>query len=289
MTEHQGNPMKSSFCGCVKKFPANQNKKMIIEEFAEHLAGKGLSDSTMRTYLNNYKLFDEGLEDDLTQSYVNRFLMSHPSNVSRAFLSNLFEFLEITHLKIPKLTGRKGHKKRKSLTPQDIEVLRRWLHLNKRTRYLLCFDLSYYCALRRSEVMGIKVKDFDLGAWAENPLKSCKLLIRGKGRKERYVTVKPQIMHRIVDYIAEKDKDLDDRLFAFNYKQWHDAFKDAVKDTMDYNFTPHDLRRSRATRWLQEGIDLMRVKERLGHSSVQTTQRYINLDEAKEFEIWAEE
>ena len=263
---------------------------MTLKDFAEHLAGKGLSESTMRVYLNYYRSFDEALEGkDLTQSFVNQFLLTHTSNATRSFLNNLFEFLEIDHLKVPKLTGRKARKKRKAISPQEIKVLRKWIYHNKNIRYLLCFDLSYFCALRRSEVMKMKVEDFDLKTWAENPEKSCRLLIHGKGNKERFVPVPPKVMQRIIDYIQEEDKGLDDRLFAFHYTAWNDAFKDAVKETMDHNFTLHDLRRSRATKWLKEGIDLSRVKNRLGHASVQTTQLYINLDEEKEFNAWADE
>ena len=136
---------------------------MGIKEFAEHLALKGLSDNTMKAYLRYYKLFDAGLEGkDLDQSFINGFLLEHTSNVARAFLKNLFEFLEITHLKIPKLTGRRSQKKRRSISPQEIKVLRQWIYSNKNIRYLLLLDLSYYCALRRSEAMGIKISDFDL-------------------------------------------------------------------------------------------------------------------------------
>jgi integrase len=263
---------------------------MGLKDFAEYLAGKGLSESTLRVYLNYYRRFDDELEGkDLTQSFVNHFLLTHTSNATRSFLNNLFEFLEIDHLKVPKLTGRKARKKRKAISPQEIKVLRKWIYHNKHIRYLLCFDLSYFCALRRNEVMQIKVEDFDIKQWAIDPKKKCKLLIHGKGKIDRYVPVPPKIMHRIIDYIEEEDKGLEDRLFSFHYTAWHEAFKDAVKETMDHNFTLHDLRRSRATQWLKEGIDLSRVKNRLGHASVQTTQLYINLDEEKEFDAWAKE
>ena len=262
----------------------------MIEQFAEHLAVKGLSERSMKSYLRYYRHFDNGLKDqDLNQSYINSFLLKYSCNTSRAFLKHLFEFLKITDLKIPKLTGRKPQQKRRSLTKQDVKVLRQWLYTNKGFRYLILFDLNYYCALRRGEVMAIKIKDFYLKEWAEDPTKSCKLLIHGKGNKERFVPVYPKIMHNVIKYVQDQKKVAEDRLFAFNYTIWHTAFKDAVKNTMDYNFTLHDLRRSRATQWINDGIDISRVKTRLGHSDISTTQVYVNLDEKKEFDKWAEE
>lgn len=263
---------------------------MAMREFAEYLAVKRLNDSTMKAYLNYYKLFDRGLADqDLTQSYVNQFLLTHTSNVARAFLTNLFEFLEITHLKIPKLTGRRKRKKRRSLTPQEIDVLRKWLYHNKKIKFMICFEITYYCALRRAEVLKIKIRDFDLNRYAEDPTKPCRLLIHGKGNKERYVPVPQKTMERIINYIEKSGKTMDDRLFNIHRTVWHEVFKQAVKSTMDYNFTLHDLRRSRATFWINQGIDISRVQKRLGHESIQTTQVYINLDEKREFDAWASE
>lgn len=46
------------------------------------------------------------------------------------------------------------------------------------------------------------------------------------------------------------------------------------------HFSPHDLRRTFATRMLDLGADLDTIKEAMGHSSVTTTQRYVkNTDE----------
>lgn len=264
---------------------------MGIKDFAEYLALKKLSVSSMKIYLAYYRRFDQDLEreEELTQSFINKFILNHPSNTTRAFLTNLFDFLELKDFKVPRITGRKEQKKRKSLTKHDIKVLRNWFFYNKPKRYLLCFDLSYYCALRRAEVLGIKIKDFELKEWVEDPTKACKLLIHGKGRRERYVPVSPKIMLRIIEIIEEEDKDLDEELFTFNRTKWQNTFKEAIKNTMDYNFTTHDLRRSRATQWLKNGVDSIRVRNRLGHSSVSTTQKYINLDEEKEFDDWANE
>lgn len=287
---------KQVFCYPLKKFSGDSKIKMDITDFAQYLATKELSDGSMKAYLRYYRSFNRGLsKEDLSQSYINRFILKHPSNVTRAFLKNLFEFFDIygikeaAQFKVPNLTGRRKQKKRRSLSAQEIKVLRAWLYHNKDIRYLLMFDLSYFCALRRSEVLKIQIRDFDLTSWVENPSKSCRLLIKGKGNKERYVPVPSKTMMRIINYIENKGKTEDDRLFSFNYTKWHNTFKDAVRSTLDYNYTLHDLRRSRATYWIEHGIDISRVKTRLGHASIQTTQVYINLDEKKEYDAWANE
>lgn len=261
----------------------------MIETFTEYLAGKGLNDETIKNYLRIYKKFDKGLEKkELNQSYINKFMINNQNPNHRAFLGNLFDCFDI-NLKVPKHTGSVEKKERRSITTKELELFRKWIHSNKDERYLLCLDLSYTCALRRAELFAIHFSDFEFEKWVENPSESCKLLIHGKRKRERYVPVQSKLMYRIVDYVEKTKKLPEDRLFAFAYKQWDKSFKQAVKSQVNYNFTLHDLRRSRATQWLLNGIDIMRVKNRLGHSSISTTQLYINLEKEKEFSDWANE
>lgn len=261
-----------------------------MENFVEYLAVKNLSVSSIKQYLTYYKIFDEGLEnEELTQSYINRFLLQHTSGIARAFVKHIIEFFEIPNLKIPKISGRKPKKKRRNLTNEDIDVLDAWLRTNKRLDYALCLRITDDGGLRRGEATGIIIKDFDLDKWEEDPTRPCKLLIRGKGKKQRYVQISPKTMNILIDYLLTTDKTKEDRLFSFHFTGWNRVFKEAVKSTMDEEFTLHDLRRSRATEWINQGIDLSRVKTRLGHESVSTTQLYVNLDEKKELEKWAEE
>jgi integrase len=261
-----------------------------MKKFIEYLKSKGISKVTIKRYLEYYCLFEDQINQyDLSQETINKFLMKHTNNNARAFLKNLLEMYEIDHTyKIPKLTGRKKKKKRKELTPLIAKALGRWLWVNKNRQYYYCFYLSYYCGLRRAEVMAINIHDFDIARWIEKKEKGCRLKIVGKGDKDRIVVVPLKLWISLKKYI-KKNPQLIDLLFPFHFMKWHDAFKDAVKSTQDYNFTLHDLRRARATQWMKEGISMFRIKERLGHSDISSTVLYINPDEEKELELWENE
>jgi len=53
------------------------------------------------------------------------------------------------------------------------------------------------------------------------------------------------------------------------------------KDAGVANASSHSLRRTHANTLRRNGVDLMIIKEQLGHSSLATTQRYFKADPAE--------
>jgi integrase len=59
--------------------------------------------------------------------------------------------------------------------------------------------------------------------------------------------------------------------------QWRRIWMKAIKlADIGWNPRTHDLRHANATQLLKNGVDLHEVKERLGHASIQTTERYLH-------------
>ena len=52
------------------------------------------------------------------------------------------------------------------------------------------------------------------------------------------------------------------------------AFKTACREARIKGFRDHDLRHTAATWMVEDGVDIVTVKEILGHASLETTQRY---------------
>jgi integrase len=58
---------------------------------------------------------------------------------------------------------------------------------------------------------------------------------------------------------------------------WRRTWKEAiVKSGIDWQPRTHDLRHANATTLLKNGVDVHEVKERLGHQSIRTTERYLH-------------
>ena len=61
-------------------------------------------------------------------------------------------------------------------------------------------------------------------------------------------------------------------------KSFRESFVSARKRAkLPEGFRAHDLRHLRATRWLADGGDVVKVKEALGHSSLSMTMVYLHL------------
>lgn len=155
----------------------------------------------------------------------------------------------------------------------------------KRDRAL--FALLYGCGLRIGEALGLSPLDI---ADAD------KLVITGKGNKQRIVPVLKSVAEAINAYIKMCPYDLDDDGPLFvgaRGKRLNPAIAQRkMRDVravlgLSETATPHALRHSFATHLLSGGGDLRTIQELLGHASLSTTQRYTEVDGERLMEIHA--
>jgi integrase/recombinase XerC len=146
----------------------------------------------------------------------------------------------------------------------------------------LMLELLYGCGIRNSELTGINLDDIRLSAEA--------ILIRGKGKKERYVPFGDSVTGALKAYLPERQK----IIAAFNKQNaallinrrggrlttrsvGRIIKKIAVAKGLSPDVHPHTLRHAFGTHMLEEGADLRAIQELLGHERLATTQRYTQL------------
>ena len=266
-------------------------------DFELFLIRKGLSNETKKLYMLYYGKLEtimQGVDRELDQEIVNAFLDLYPNIVSRALLKNYMEFKDV-NFKILKVTGRKERKEVETIPYAELQKIRRELY-QRDDRFGLIFDLSEGCALRRQEVINIKAEDIST---EEIDSKLCMfiLLKKTKGNKERKVFV-PENTAIILIKFMDKNKLLKSSyLFRSNLNpkkhidktQWNKAFSKASLDAVGKKYHPHQLRHSKSLEWFNNGVDIVRIQQRLGHSDISTTRLYINPDKLKELEKWSKE
>ena len=91
----------------------------------------------------------------------------------------------------------------------------------------------------------------------------------GKGNKERHVPIRPEAEAALKEQIR-----LEGRLWPHNPQYFRDYLARACKRAGIPHLSPHTLRHTFATRWLQDGGDIYTLSKILGHSSVSVTERH---------------
>ncbi|GAA3409578.1 tyrosine-type recombinase/integrase [Paenibacillus hodogayensis] len=186
----------------------------------------------------------------------------------------LFPQNPTTCVRLPKIPVTSSHH---YLTKSEaiglIEQLKKQGHRN----YLIGLTLLML-GLRVSELVGIEERDFH----TDPQETSVWLTIRGKGGKEREVKVPAMLWQLLSSYIAKNRKNHDkheegQRLFPVSVRGVEKIIKKAREDWgVGKKVTPHWLRHTNATLALLNGASLQQVQESLGHTHINTTQRYLH-------------
>jgi len=134
------------------------------------------------------------------------------------------------------------------------------------------------CGLRRSEAVGLRLSDVVTHERA--------LRVLGKGNKERLAYMPAGTWQRLQTWIDQVRGEAAGPLFT-RIRRFDFLTNDRLTDQAVYHIlqvrqrqagitrcAPHDLRRTFATAMLDNGEDLITVKDAMGHASVTTTQQY---------------
>lgn len=146
-------------------------------------------------------------------------------------------------------------------------------------KHKLMIALAYGCGLRVSEIINLKIKDFDLNELIVH--------IKGaKGNKDRITIFPKKLKNNIINMTAGKGGDeylfvsqlgarLPARQGKLTERTAQKVFGNALnKAKIKKDATFHSLRHSFATHLLENGTDVRYVQELLGHQNIRTTQIY---------------
>ena len=141
------------------------------------------------------------------------------------------------------------------------------------------------CGLRRSEAVGLDLRDVVTQDRA--------LRVLGKGNKERLAYMPTGTWERLHIWIDQVRGEQPGPLFT-RIRRFDTLTNNRLTDQAVYHIllvrqkqayiekcAPHDLRRTFATAMLDNGEDLITVKDAMGHASVTTTQQYDRRGEAR--------
>jgi integrase/recombinase XerD len=163
------------------------------------------------------------------------------------------------------------------LTRDEIKTL---LSVTKNHKHHAIFMTAYSAGLRVSEIVHLTINDIDS--------KSNVICVKqGKGKKDRFVPLSPVLLAELRQYWKRyrpahwlfPGRDLQQPITRHGVT---DAFKKAkIKAHITKKVSIHSLRHSFATHLLENGTDIVNIKQLLGHSSISSTLRYTRISKQR--------
>lgn len=286
-----------------------------IETFEKHLKYvRNVSEHTIRNYLMDLYAFQKFCEkkdlENIFKQDIRKFLAHlHDQQAKNqtilrklSTLRSFFKFAVTNKwLSVSPLLDIESPKREKLLpitltieqvdfffSQPDIET-----YLGIRDRSMM--ELFYSSALRISEVVALNREDIHF--------KSMQIKVSGKGKKQRIIPITPSACKWLMSYVCHPERRLDTKKhkkqndpYAIFLNKWGKRISVRSVDRFFQKYlrssqlfekiTPHKIRHTIATHWLENGMDLKTIQTLLGHEVLSTTTVYTHVSTKLKKEVY---
>jgi len=270
----------------VQVHPINQG---VLPALKQELVLRAYSSSTIKTYINEVRVFLGAIGDHPAATYTPQQL--------RDYLQYCFEQLKLSEntlhsrinalkfyyeqvLKREKFFWDIPRPKKPMQLPKllnEDELARLFNSIQNKKHKAILFT-AYSAGLRVSEVVNLKLADID-GQRMQIHVR------HAKGKKDRYVNLSPVLLDILRQYVKMVRPAPKEYLFeseqtgkAYPTRTVQQIFTNAKnKAGILKEVGIHSLRHSFATHLLDKGTDIRYIKDLLGHFDIKTTERYLHV------------
>lgn len=256
------------------------NHRHFLFTLAQELAIRGFSKRTIKTYLEQNQRFLEFIKKSAkevnAQDVRDYLLYLKGKNITNTSLNLVISALKFYYNEIlkRKIFFNIKRPKREKYLPVVLsrEEITRIIEVTTNIKHKLILALAYGAGLRVSEVIGLKVEDFDFAELTVH-------LKQAKGGKDRITVMPEKLKSELQNFvIGKKGNNLvfeSNRGGGLTVRTIQKIFVHSLeKAGLKKDATFHSLRHSFATHLLENGVDVRYVQELLGHQSIKTTQIY---------------
>lgn len=176
------------------------------------------------------------------------------------------------------------------ITPLSADEIRQFVEGIRTYRNMAIICLMLFCGLRTCEVLSLTTGDIDFA--------DTRLLIRGKGGKERVLPMSLSVNKTLSNYLSyERPETSHNRCFVTlkGYSRGRPMTQEGVRMIFRHRrknalkrVHPHLLRHSFCTNLIVQGVSLPVVQKLMGHNDIEVTLNYVHMsisDVAKEYHI----
>lgn len=256
------------------------DKETALKKLETELKLRGFSTQTCKMYLFYNRKFLEHVNKkpgELTTEDIKEYLAykisENLSNASLALIKASLKFFlkEILGKEFMIKTPRIAKKLPLVLSRQEIKDM---IENTTHCKHRLLIELLYSSGLRLSECINLKYEDLDLNegiGWVRS----------GKGSKDRIFIISETFKKDLLRCIETKKG----YIFSHNGKKMsprgieYIISEAAKRAKINKKVHPHALRHTFATHMLENGVDIRKIQELLGHANLKTTQIYTQVSQ----------
>ena len=272
-----------------------------VKLFCSYLRTRNYSPHTIENYGRDLRLFFAPLQKALravSWRDIEHFIQQQhqaqlaATTVNRRLhaLKHFFDYLVmerqtlVTNPVKPSHLLRQGRPLPKKLSQDQVRLL--FTQITNPLDHAL-YLLILRCGLRVSEVARLRRSDLD---WEQQSLR----IDQGKGRKDRVVYVSADALAALRTCLAVRPAAVPEEVVFWNQKRPHRALssKGMQKKMERYakaagiKASCHSLRHTFASNLLEEGAEVISIKELLGHASMESSERYAKLSNQRVKQIY---
>ena len=277
---------KSEFTIVERALQTVEGFSLVFKTLQQQVSIRGQSQSTLNNYIRRialicleFKRLPENISEDEINEYLTALALS-PKSPSRSSFKHAVYGLRYYFRHI-------GLNKRAIALPPIKGDTRLPVILNRKElhqlfmapallKHRIVLTLIYSAGLRSQEVINLKLSDIDF----ERKIIHIR---QSKYKKDRIVPLSNYIAKGLRKYIAVEHP----HIWVFNGKapdgrysakglSW--VMREALKKTsITKDVCLHSLRHTYATHLLEDGINIVTIKELLGHAEIRTTMIYLHV------------
>jgi len=260
--------------------------KKVVSKLEQQVILRGQSKSTLDNYIRRIALFVihfNLLPEYVEEDEINEYLVSlarDPKSPSRSSFKHMVYGLRYYYRLL-------GMNKRSIALPQIKQDTKLPVILNRSElkelfkapillKQRIVLTLIYSAGLRGQEVINLKISDIDFERMTIH-------IRQSKYKKDRIIPLSPIMAIGLKKYLKAENP----YIWLFNGKQPHSQYsirglswvmrENLKKTSITKQVNLHTLRHTYATHLLEEGLNIVTLKELLGHAEIRSTMIYLHI------------
>jgi integrase/recombinase XerD len=258
----------------------------VVTKLENQVTLRGQSKSPLNNYIRRIALFVlhfKQLPENICEDEINEYLVGlarDPKSPSRSSFKHMvygiryyYRLLGMNKKAIALPSLKQDTKLPVILNRQELKEL---FHAPALLKQRIVLSLIYSAGLRGQEVINLKISDVDFERMTIH-------IRQTKYKKDRIVPLSPTMAIGLKKYLAAENP----YLWLFNGKEASGKYsvkglswvmrENLKKTSITKDVNLHSLRHSYATHLLEEGLNIVTLKELLGHAQITTTMIYLHV------------